>query len=216
MRLTKQNFLVIAAAAYCCCLLISNVIAGKTFGLGAVTLPCAVIVFPLVYIFNDVLTEVFGFKTARAVVLSGFALNLLAVTAYAVTIALPPSAFFAGQDAFATVLGSTPRLLAASMAAYLVGSLVNAKIMEAMKARAEKRLMLRCVASTLIGETMDACLFIGIAFFGTMPVSALLGMVAAQAAFKTAYEVVVYPITRKVIHAVRSLPESAEVAPVTA
>lgn len=205
-RINKQSFLVFAAAAYCSCLLISNITAGKTFDAGLVTLPCAVVVFPLVYILNDVLTEVYGFKRARSIVLTGFALNLLAVTAYWVTLALPASEFFTGQAAFQMVLGSTPRLLIASLAAYLVGSLVNAKVMEEMKKRNEKSLMLRCVTSTLCGETLDALLFIGIAFTGTMPLSALLLMVAAQAAFKTLYEIVVYPITRKAIMAAKALP----------
>lgn len=204
--ISKQNLLIVAAAAYCSCLIISNVIAGKTFDAGFASLPCAVIVFPIVYILNDVLTEVYGFKQARNIVLTGFALNLLAVIAYSVTIALPSSEFFFGQEAFATVLGSTPRLLIASLLAYLVGSLMNAKIMEVMKKRNEKALMLRCVASTLVGETIDATLFIGIAFLGTMPIQALVLMIAAQAAFKTVYEIIVYPITRKVISTVKGLP----------
>lgn len=208
MKLNKKTLLIIAAATYCCCLLISNVTAGKTFGVGMFTLPCAVLLFPVVYILNDMLTEVFGYKTARGVVLMGFALNLVAVGMYALTIVLPGSEFFAGQEAYETVLGSTPRLLAASMTAYLVGSLANAKIMEAMKKISEHRLMFRCVTSTLVGETLDACLFIGIAFAGTMPLNALLGMIVAQATFKTIYEVAVYPITRKVIMAARNLPES--------
>ena len=205
--INKQSFLVTAAAAYCCCLLISNLTSGKTFDIWFATLPCAVVVFPLVYILNDVLTEVYGYKRAKAIVFTGFALNLLAVAAYSITIALPPSAFFFNQEAFEIVLGNTPRLLIASLAAYLVGSLVNAKVMEVMKARKENALMLRCVTSTLFGETIDAALFIGIAFFGTMPLSALLLMVATQAAFKTVYEIVVYPITRKVITTVKALPE---------
>lgn len=203
--INKQSFLVMAAAAYCCCLLISNLTAGKTFDAGFASLPCAVVVFPLVYILNDVLTEVYGFKQARNIVLTGFALNLLAVAAYSVTLALPSSAFFGNQEAFEIVLGNTPRLLTASLAAYLIGSLVNAKVMEAMKERNEKALMLRCVASTLFGETIDAALFIGIAFVGSMPVSALALMVVSQAAFKTAYEVVVYPVTRKIIATVKGL-----------
>lgn len=205
MKLNKQTLLLIAAATYCCCLLISNVTAGKTFGVGMFSLPCAVLLFPVVYILNDMLTEVFGYKTARGVVLMGFALNLLAVGTYALTIILPGSEFFAGQEAYETVLGNTPRLLVASMSAYLVGSLANAKIMEAMKGLSEERLMLRCVSSTLVGETLDACLFIGIAFAGVMPVNALLGMVVAQATFKTLYEVAVYPITRRVIFAAKSV-----------
>ena len=103
------------------------------------------------------------------------------------------------------VLGSTGRMLAASFAAYLVGSLINAKVMVLMKARSENSLMLRCVASTAVGEGIDALLFITIAFYGTMPLATLAIMVVSQAAFKTIYEVISYPVTRAVIGKVRNL-----------
>lgn len=205
--MTKAKFLTIAASVYCGCLLISNIIAGKTFDASFAALPCAVILFPIVYILNDVLTEVYGFKTARTVVLTGFGINVLAVAAYAATLAMPSSAFFTAQDAFAAVLGSTPRLLAASLLSYLVGSLVNAKIMDAMRKRNERGLMLRCIASTAVGETLDATMFITIAFAGTMPIEALMAMVVAQAAFKTLYEVVAYPLTRVAIRKAKALAD---------
>lgn len=211
--LTSEKLLVITAALYCCCLIVSNTIAGKTFDFfGIASLPCAVVIFPVVYIANDLLTEVYGFKTARTVILTGFAANLIAVAAYAATIALPSSAFFAGQDAFSAVLGNTPRLLLASFAAYLVGSFANAKVMQVMKGWDDDKLMLRCISSTLVGETLDATIFIVIGFAGTMPVVALFTMVVAQAAFKTVYEVIVYPVTRKVILVARELPQASQAA----
>lgn len=209
--MTKQKLLTIAAAIYCGCLLVSNVIAGKTFDAGVASLPCAVVIFPVVYILNDLLTEVYGFKTARAVIFTGFAANLIAIAAYSATIALPGSEFFNGQAAFETVLGNTPRLLLASMAAYLAGSLVNAKIMQIMKSRWDGKLMLRCVGSTFVGETIDASLFITIGFVGTMPVESLAAMVVAQAVFKTVYEIVVYPLTRAAIMKAKELPERPHV-----
>lgn len=205
----KTHVLQSLTGAFIACLLISNILAAKTFTLGGVVLPTAVIVFPFVYIVNDVLAEVYGFKRARAVILLGFALNAFAVLAYTVAIALPAPAYGAdGAEAFALVLGSTWRLLLASFAAYLVGSLVNAAVMERMK-KADtggRFLMLRCVLSTLIGEGLDACIFISIAFIGTMPAGDLLVMIGAQAAFKTLYEVAVYPVTRCVIKKVEALP----------
>lgn len=205
MKPTKQELLPIIAAVYCGCLIVSNVIAGKTFALGGWQLPCAVVVFPLVYIANDVLTEVYGFRTARRVILTGFGVNVVAVVAYAAAVALPPSMFFNGQAAFEAVFASTPRMLAASFLAYLVGSLSNAKVMEAMKAKLPSQLMARCIGSTVVGETLDAALFITVAFAGAMPVSAILTMAALQAAFKTAYEVVMYPATRACIRVVKQL-----------
>lgn len=208
MKTNKAQLYQILTGVFVACLLISNVLSAKTFTLGNVVLPTAVIIFPIVYIVNDVLAEIYGFKKARNIIFLGFALNLLAVVAYSIAIALPAPAYAAeGAAAFAAVLGSTWRILLASFAAYLVGSLVNASVMVKLKARLEKYLMFRCVLSTLLGEGIDAIIFISIAFAGTMPVETLLIMIAAQAAFKTLFEVVFYPLTRSVIKKVEQLPE---------
>lgn len=208
--MTKTKLFSIVTALFCSCLIISNVLAGKTFALtSSIVLPCAVIIFPIVYIVNDVLSEIYGFKKAKNVVLLGFAINVLAVIAYAVAILLPSPVFAIDVgEAFKIVLGSTPRILMASFLAYLVGSLVNAKIMTLMKAKhGEKGLALRCILSTLVGEGIDACIFISIAFLGTMPLISLGVMIIAQALFKTLYECVVYPLTRIIIQKVKALPE---------
>lgn len=208
MRTTKVSLYQIVVCLFVSCLLISNVLASKVFSLGNIVLPAAVIVFPIVYIVNDLITEVYGFKKAKNAIFFGFAINLLAVIAYAVAIVLPaPEYATEGAKAFAVTLGSTGRILLASFLAYIVGSLVNAYIMEKLKAKAEKHLMFRCVASTLAGEGLDAFIFISIAFFGTMPMSTLVIMVAAQAMFKTLFEVAVYPVTKKVIGMAKALPE---------
>lgn len=207
MKLNKAQLYSILTGVFVACLLISNVMSAKTFTLGSVVLPTAVIIFPVVYIVNDVMAEIYGFRKARNIIVLGFAMNAFAVAAYAAAIALPaPEYATEGAAAFAAVLGSTWRILLASFAAYLVGSLVNAKIMVKMKERLRKHLMLRCVLSTLVGEGIDAVIFISIAFAGTMPVETLLVMIAAQAAFKTLFEVVFYPLTRAVIKGVEKLP----------
>jgi uncharacterized integral membrane protein (TIGR00697 family) len=207
-NLTKTNLYQIITAVFVACLLISNILASKTFTLGGIILPTAVIIFPLVYIVNDVLAEVFGFKKASNVIVLGFVTNLFAVIAYTIAIALPAPAFATETaDAFALVLGSTWRMLIASFSAYLVGSFVNAYVMVRLKAESENHLMLRCMLSTLIGEGLDAIIFITIAFVGTMPMTDLLTMIVAQALFKTVFEVIVYPLTRIVIRKVKSLEE---------
>ena len=207
MKQNKTQLYSILTGVFVACLLISNVLSAKTFTLGSVVLPTAVIIFPVVYIVNDVMAEIYGFRKATKIILLGFALNLLAVVAYSIAIALPAPVFAAeGAAAFAMTLGSTWRVLIASFAAYLVGSLVNAGVMVRMKERLHKHLMLRCVLSTLLGEGIDAIIFITIAFAGTMPWESLLVMIAAQAAFKTAFEVVFYPLTRSVIKRVEQLP----------
>jgi len=206
-NLTKKELYAILTGVFTACLIISNVIAGKTFDFFSFALPCGVVIFPVIYIVNDVLTEVYGYERARNVILLGFLMNLIAAVCYSITIALPAPAFFENSEAFSVVLGSTFRLLVASFVAYLVGSLVNAKVMVILKRWDEKKLFLRCIVSTLFGEGLDAIIFITIGFLGTMPVEALLMMILAQALFKTVYEIIVYPITRTVIYSVKKLPE---------
>lgn len=205
--LTKTDLYAILVGIFCAGLIISNIIASKTFEFFWITLPCGVIIFPLIYIVNDVLAECYGFKKARKAIYLGFFMNLIAVICYNVTMFLPAPAYFTGDSAFHTVLGSTLRLLVASFAAYLIGSLINAKLMVYLKGKYENKLFFRCISSTFAGEGMDALIFITIGFLGTMPVSALLTMIVAQALFKTAYEVVVYPLTRHVIHNVKDLKD---------
>lgn len=205
--LTKTDLYAILVGIFCAGLIISNIIASKTFEFFWITLPCGVIIFPLIYIVNDVLAECYGFKKARRAIYLGFFMNLIAVICYNVTMFLPAPAYFTGDGAFHTVLGSTLRLLVASFAAYLIGSLINAKLMVYLKGKYENKLFFRCISSTFAGEGMDALIFITIGFLGTMPVSALLTMIVAQALFKTAYEVVVYLLTRHVIHNVKDLKD---------
>lgn len=205
--LTKTDLYAILVGIFCAGLIISNIIASKTFEFFWITLPCGVIIFPLIYIVNDVLAECYGFKKARRAIYLGFFMNLIAVICYNVTMFLPAPAYFTGDGAFHTVLGSTLRLLVASFAAYLIGSLINAKLMVYLKGKYENKLFFRCISSTFAGEGMDALIFITIGFLGTMPVSALLTMIVAQALFKTAYEIVVYPLTRHVIHNVKDLKD---------
>lgn len=205
-NLTKAKLYQILTGVFVACLLISNVLAAKTFVIGDIVLPTAVIIFPIVYIVNDVLAEIYGFKKARDIIVLGFVLNLLAVISYSIAIALPAPIFATeGAAAFALTLGSTWRVLIASFAAYLVGSFINAYVMVKMKERLNKYLMLRCMLSTLIGEGLDALIFISIAFFGTMPLSSLLIMIVAQATFKTVFEVVFYPLTKVIIKKIDGL-----------
>ena len=207
-NLTKTELYAIITGVFTVCLIISNIIAGKTFSFFSFVLPCGVIIFPVVYIINDALAEVYGYEKARRVILLGFAMNLVAVICFQITIWLPAPSFFENSEAFAVVLGSTWRLLVAGFAAYLVGSLVNAKLMTYLKSWDEDKLFFRCIASTFFGESLDALVYITLAFFGTMPTEALISMIVVQALFKTLYEIIVYPVTRKVISSVKALPDS--------
>lgn len=209
---SKLGLFQVLTGVFVGCLIISNILASKSFEIvDGVTLPCAVFIFPIAYIVNDVLSEVFGLKRARRVILLGFLMNLLAVAMYELAMALPaPGWGQESSEAFSTVLGSSARILIGSFAAYLVGSMLNASIMVRMKARDEKHLFARCIGSTIVGEGLDAMIFLTIAFVGTMSGADLIVMIVAQATFKILYEVVCYPLTRSVIVRIRSLPDTVE------
>jgi uncharacterized integral membrane protein (TIGR00697 family) len=187
-------------ALYCVALVVSNIISNRTFNIGSLMLPSAVIVFPIIYIINDVLTECYGFKMATRAIWTAFGLNLMAVMFFNIAVNLPTETDYSSYN---VVLGNTLKPLVASVVAYLVGSFVNAKIMDVL--RNHKSLMLRCVLSTLFGETIDATIFISIMFIGVMDFSVVCTMIITQAVAKTLYEIVVYPVTKKVINTIKSI-----------
>lgn len=185
---------------YCVALVVSNIISNRTFEICGFMLPSAVIVFPVVYIINDVLTECYGFKMASKAIWTAFGLNLMAVMFFNIAINLPTTIDYSSYN---IVLGNTLKPLIASVLAYLVGSFVNAKIMDTL--RNHKSLMLRCVLSTLFGETIDAAIFILIMFISVMGFEVVCTMIVTQAVVKTLYEIVVYPITKKVIELIKTV-----------
>jgi uncharacterized integral membrane protein (TIGR00697 family) len=182
------------------CLLISNIIASKLIQVGGIVLPSAVILFPVTYILADVFTEVYGFKKTRMVIWIGFVANTFMSLVFLIAIALPYPPFFANQAAYATVLGSTPRVLAASLAGYWAGEFSNAILLSVLKKATNGRyLWTRTIGSTIVGEGLDTVFFISIAFAGTVPGLTLLQMMLAQYLFKVGYEVIFTPLTYLVV-----------------
>lgn len=199
----KSNLYLFFTVLFTSCVLISNIIAGKTFQVGPWVLPCAVIVFPISYIMSDVIAEVYGFVAARRTMWLGFSMNLLMVIMFQITIALPAPSYFAGQEAFATVLGNTPRLLVSGLISYVIGSWANATVLSAMKRKTQdvggKGFGVRAVVSTLVGEFIDSLIFIPLAFYGTMPLGSLGTMILLQPTVKTVYEIIVLPLTYRLV-----------------
>jgi len=197
MRITYR--LVIITAVFITCLITANTIAVKVVGFGPFILPAAVLVFPLSYIFGDVLTEVYGFRTARKVIWLGFACNLVFVFFAWVGQLLPPASFWEGQEAYQSILGYTPRLLAASFLGYLVGEFANSFVLSKMKILTRGRwLWSRTIGSTVVGEGLDSAIFITLAFIGTAsfaPVMILYHWLA-----KTLIEVVLTPLTYGIVN----------------
>ena len=201
-------------AIFVTCLIVSNIIAVKlaSFGqlplAGPLFLPAAVIIFPISYIFGDVLTEVYGYAQARRAIWIGFGCNLLAVGAIWVGGELPAAPFWsagygspeAAQRAYDAILGFSPRLLAASFVAYLAGEFLNSYVLARLKvATAGRRLWLRTISSTLVGQLADSALFMAIAFSGIVPAGNLAGLILSQWLFKSAYEAAATPLTYLVV-----------------
>lgn len=206
---TRRGLLMVLCCVYVACLVVANTATGKTLDVFGFTWTSMFIVFPVIYIINDVISECYGFKTAKAVIFTGFACNLLAVVVYQVALALPGSPFFTEQAAFETVLGTTFRACVSSFAGYLVGSTLNARVMQAMHDRdGEVRLMRRCIVSTLFGEMADAAVFNLCMFSFVLPWEVIAGTVVSYGLAKVLYETVMYPVTQLVIKKVKALPKS--------
>jgi uncharacterized integral membrane protein (TIGR00697 family) len=196
--------LIVLSALFVTVLLTSNLIAVKLVAFGPLTLPAAVIVFPLSYLFGDVLTEVYGYSVTRRVIWLGFACNLIFVLFILATGALPGATGAwdpAAQSAFERILGFTPRLLAASFIAYGAGEFVNSYVMARLKIATQGRwLWTRTIGSTLVGQGLDSAIFITGAFAGVLPGGILLRTILYQWGFKTAYEIVATPLTYALVN----------------
>jgi uncharacterized integral membrane protein (TIGR00697 family) len=197
---TKQEkyslWFVISAAIFITCLITANITAVKLITVFGLVLPAAIVIFPMSYIFGDILTEVYGYRQARRVIWLGFLCNLIAVVAIWLGQVLPAASFWNGQTAYERILGYTPRLLLASFLAYLVGEFANSFIMAKMKIATQGRwLWTRTIGSTVVGEGLDSLVFITIAFVGEIPATGLAAAILTQWLVKSAYEVAVTPCT---------------------
>ena len=187
-------------ALFITCLITANIIAVKLIEVRGMILPAAIIIFPVSYIIGDVLTEVYGYRQARRVIWLGFLCNLLAVIAIAAAQALPVAGFWDAQPAFDRILGATPRILAASFLAYLVGEFANAFVLAKLKiATSGRHLWLRTIGSTLVGQLLDSGIFIVLAFAGIIPLAGLIAAIVTQWLVKSAYEALATPITYAVV-----------------
>lgn len=190
---------VIIATLFVTCLITANIIAVKLISLGPFILPAAIIIFPLSYIFGDILTEVYGYRWTRRVIWLGFLGNLIFVIFAWLAQLLPAAPFWEGQEAYESILGYTPRLLIASFGGYLVGEFANSFILAKMKILTRGRwLWSRTIGSTIIGQGLDSSIFITVAFIGIpsfAPVIILYHWLA-----KTLIEAAATPFTYAVVN----------------
>ncbi len=182
------------------CLITANIIAVKPVQIAGLIFPAAVVIFPLAYIFGDILTEVYGYARARQTIWIGFACNLIAVIAIYLGGLLPAADFWPNQPAYEAILGFTPRLLAASFLAYLVGEFLNSLVLAKLKVATNGRyLWIRTIGSTLIGELADSAMFITVAFLGIWPSNQILTGILTQWSIKVIYEIIATPLTYAVV-----------------
>jgi hypothetical protein len=204
------RYFTLIASLFVTTLIVSNIIAVKLITIFGLILPAAVILFPVAYIIGDVLTEVYGYARARQAIWTGFFCNLVAVIAIWGAGLLPSPAFWnAGiyqssddaMRAYGAILGFTPRLLAASFAAYLVGEFLNSFVLAKLKVKTGGRfLWMRTILSTIIGQGADSAIFISIAFMGVLPGWMMGTAIISQWLFKVVYEIVATPLTYFVVN----------------
>jgi len=191
--------LVIIIALFITCLITANIIAVKVISLGPFILPAAIFVFPMSYVFGDVLTEVYGYRTARRVIWLGFACNLIFVFFAWVGQILPSAGFWEGQSSYESILGFAPRLLGASFCGYLVGEFVNSFVLSRLKILTQGRwLWTRTIGSTVIGQGLDTVIFITLAFTGTG--AAVPTMILHHWTAKVAIEIICTPATYAIVN----------------
>lgn len=186
---------------FCVCLIAANLLETKQTVLGPLNLTAGLIVFPVSYIINDCLVEVWGYRRARLVIWLGFLMNFLFVSFGVVADWLPAAPYWEGAEGFHAMFGLAPRIAGASFLAFLVGSFLNAYVMSRMKLRSGggRGFSFRAIASTVVGETADSVVFFPLALGGVVPWSVMPFVMLNQVVLKTLYEVIVLPVTIRVV-----------------
>lgn len=211
--MNKQNVVsvpfMVLGIIFCVCLVAANLLETKVIQLGPISATAGLIVFPISYIINDCIAEVWGFRKARLIIWMGFIMNFMVVALGQLAVALPAAPFWEGEAAFDFVFGLAPRVAAASLTAFLVGSFLNAFVMSWMKIASHgKNFSARAVVSTLVGESADSVIFFPLAFGGLMPVEELAKLMIVQIVLKTLYEIIILPVTIRVVNYIKRVDNS--------
>ena len=200
MNNAQFRFFDILVALFVAVLLISNIASTKILTLWKFTFDGGTILFPLSYIFGDILTEVYGFKRSRRVIWLGFFSALLMSLVLYVVQMLPPANGWSNQQAFETLLGFVPRIVLASLIAYFMGEFSNSVTLSLLKIRTKGKLLwVRTISSTIIGEGIDTIVFCMIAFYGTLPDNVLWTVILSNYVFKCSVEIIFTPLTYSIV-----------------
>lgn len=207
-RYVSVRFLLLSVI-FCSYLLLANILEVKIIRSGFFTVTAGLMLFPVTYIINDCIVEVWGYRKSRLVIWLGFATNLIAAIFTWIAVVLPPDPVWGGQAAFEAIFTVTPRITLASLVAFIAGSFVNAYIMSRMKVASKgRRFSLRAIVSTLAGEGIDSLIFFPAAFWGILPERTILNLIIAQAVIKTLYEIAVLPVTIRVVKLMKKYEKS--------
>ena len=188
------------------CLLSSNILAAKHVEILGLVFTSSTLLFPVSYILNDVFVEVYGYKTSKFTIIISFLSNLLMVLFFTIAIYLPYPEYYQNQDAFKTVLATTPRILSASVLAYIFGNLFNSLVMAKMKEKNKKGILWhRTILSSVVGELIDTFIFIAVAFTGTMSFKDISIMFISVYFLKLGVEILFTPVLVKIINKIKKI-----------
>lgn len=206
-NLVSVPFMVLGIV-FCVCLVAANLLETKVVQLGPISITAGLLVFPISYIINDCIAEVWGFRKARLIIWMGFLMNFMVVALGQIAVALPAAPFWEGEESFNFVFGMAPRIAVASLLAFLVGSFINAYVMSRMKIASHgKNFSARAILSTVFGESADSLIFFPLVFGGLMPISELGKMMLVQVVLKTMYEIIILPITIRVVKYIKHVDD---------
>ena len=205
--MNKTKVYAYLAGIFFACMITSNILATRTMEISFIALPCSILTFPILFIVNDILSEIYGYKLTKDVIYLGFIINLVAVVLYQVAMIFPSNS--PNAPAFAALLSTTPRLFVAGLISYMASNLLNSKILVKLKEKYHNLLFVRVVGSTVIGVTVDSVIFIFTSFYGVLPNELVVTMICCQIVFKVLYELIFYPVIRKVIFKIRTLDEGS-------
>ena len=183
---------------YCAALLIQNILALKLVNILGFSLTTGILISPVVFVLQDIESEIFGFEKAREMILLAYVMNFIFTILVSIAIVIPSVSAYSNQESFANLFSTTPRIAIASFLAYCVGSLTNTKIMVLNKEK--HSLFHRAIFSTVIGQLLDNFIFASVAFMGTIPVTSIISMTIGGTILETLYEIVFFPITQKLIN----------------
>lgn len=199
--IAKSKYFLYIAILFVAVLMISNTTATKLVEFGSFIVSGAIIIFPISYIFGDILTEVYGYRASRKIIWSGFAAIILMSLSYWIVQILPPAGFWQNQGAYEAILGGVPRIVLASMLAYFCGEFSNSYVLSRMKVWMQgKHLWMRTIGSTVVGEGVDSIIFVFVAFYGTMSLGDLLTVIGSIYFLKVVYEILATPFTYIIVN----------------